>query len=271
MTERLTELAPEVISGDALYGDDFDAESISRWFEAEEHEHYDMAHRDYVYPYHSLNVHYAYKGLAGKRFERLLALGCARGDEILPIADQIDEIVAVEPAKAWWSDRIGNTPARFIMPRPDAKIELADRSVDLITCFGVLHHIPNVSTVLRELARVAKPNAIFALREPSHSMGDFRVHRPGLTRNERGISPKWLLKHAQAAGWAVESAVHHDIGALTRLMDRLGISRNENPSLVYLDRLLAFLTQWNYRYWRTSVWHKVAPNSMSYLLRRKVV
>lgn len=270
MTVQPAQLAPDVISGDALYGDDFDATRISKWFESEEHDYYDMANQQhYAYWYHGLNWHYAYKDLAEKKFERSLSLGCARGDEILPLADRIGEIVAVEPAKAWWSDKIGNTPARYLMPRPDGTIELPDKSVDLITCFGVLHHIPNVSTVLRELARVAKPNAIFVLREPSHSMGDFRVHRPGLTPNERGIAPQWLLKHAQAAGWEVERAVHHDIGALTHLVNRFGINKNAKPSLLRLDRFLALLTQWNHRYWRTSVWHKLAPSQMSYRFRRR--
>ncbi len=270
MTERLVGLAPEVMAGDALFGDDFDAASIAKWFEAEEHDYYDMAHQNYTYLYQRLNLYYAYKGLAAKRFERSLSLGCARGDELLPIADQISEIVAVEPAKAWWRDRIGNTPARYVMPRPDGKFDLPNDSVDLITCFGVLHHIPNVSTVLRELARVAKPDAIFVLREPSHSQGDWRVHRPGLTQNERGIAPKWLLRHAEGAGWAVESAVYHDVGALTHLMHRcFGVNKNQFPSLIRLDRLLALLLQWNHRYWRTSLWHKLAPSQMSYRFRRK--
>jgi SAM-dependent methyltransferase len=269
MAEPFAVLAPDVISGDALYGDDFDAKSISKWFEAEEHDYYDMSHEDYAYGYHPLNWHYFYKDLADRRFERSLSLGCARGDEILPIADQIDEIVAVEPAKAWWSDRIGKTRARYVMPRPDGKIDLPNASVDLITCFGVLHHIPNVSKVLRELGRVAKPNAIFVLREPSHAMGDFRVPRPGLTRNERGIAPKWLLKHATAAGWQVERAVHHDFGALTHFMNLFGVNKNQSPFLIRLDRFLAVLTQWNHRYWRTAPWQKMAPSTMSYRFRRR--
>lgn len=269
MTEQPAQLTSKHLSGEALYGDDLDAAGIAKWFEAEEHDYFNMAHEEYRYRYHVLNWHYAYRDLAGRRFKRSLSLGCARGDEILPIADQIDEIIAVEPAKGWWSDRIGNTPARYIMPRPDGIIDLPDASVDLITCFGVLHHIPNVSTVLKELARVAAPGAIFVLREPSHAMGDFRVHRPGLTRNERGIYPPWLLERARAAGWEVERAVDHDFGALTHLMLRFGIDKNEVPALIWLDRLLAILTKWNHRYWRTAAWQKVAPSTMFYRFRRK--
>lgn len=262
------ELKPSHLSGEELYGDDFDALKIAKWFEAEEHDYYNMAHGDYRYRYHALNRHYAYAPLEGRHFERSLSLGCARGDEILPIAHQIDEIIAIEPARNWWSDEIGGTPARYIMPRADGVIDLPDAHVDLITCFGVLHHIPNVSTVLKELARVAKPGASFVLREPSHMMGDFRVPRPGLTRNERGIAPDWLLKHAKNVGWEVERAVHHDFGALTHLMLRLGIDKNEVPVLIRLDRFLARLTEWNHRYWRTAAWQKIAPSTMFYHLRR---
>lgn len=268
MTDRPVQLTRNHLSGEALYGDDFDEARIAAWFEAEEHDYYNMSHEDYRYRYHPLNWHYAYRDLANRRFKRSLSLGCARGDEIFPLASQIDEIVAVEPAKAWWSDQIGGTPARYIMPSPDGTIDLPDACVDLITCFGVLHHIPNVSTVLRELARVAEPGATFVLREPSHAMGDFRVPRPGLTRNERGIAPKWLLKHAKDAGWKVERAVHHDFGALTHLMLRLGIDKNESPALIRLDRLLAILTQWNHRYWRTAAWQKIAPSTMFYRFSR---
>ena len=64
----------------------------------------------------------------------------------------------------------------------------------------MLHHIANVSTVVREIGRALKPGGLFVFREPIHSMGDWRGPRHGLTRNERGIPPGLMKRHLQSAG-----------------------------------------------------------------------
>ncbi|UZG57434.1 class I SAM-dependent methyltransferase [Rhodococcus opacus] len=70
------------------------------------------------------------------------------------------------------SAEVLDVPVEFVLAQQSGDIALADQSADLIVCLGVLHHIPNVSHVLREFARVCEPGGYLVLREPVHSMGD---------------------------------------------------------------------------------------------------
>lgn len=263
-------LPPEVMDGRVLHGDDFSPARISDWFEQERRGYYDIAgNADYAYGYHALNRFHGY-GLLKGRYARCLAIGCAKGEEILPITNQVDEIVAIEPAEPWWSDRIGTTPAHYMAPQESGDIALDDGSVDLVTCFGVLHHIPNVSHVMSEIARVLRPGGLFLLREPCSSMGDWRVPRLGMTRNERGIPRQWLIYTAQRLGLEVVKAAHCDFGPLGKLLGPLKIEPHNSMPVVVLDSVVSTLLGWNNRYWRRSVVDKIAPGSVFYVLRKPV-
>jgi ubiquinone/menaquinone biosynthesis C-methylase UbiE len=52
---------------------------------------------------------------------------------------------------------------------------LADKRVDLVTCFTTLHHVPDSEAMLRELARILRPNGYLLVRE--HDVGDRRSQR----------------------------------------------------------------------------------------------
>jgi 2-polyprenyl-3-methyl-5-hydroxy-6-metoxy-1,4-benzoquinol methylase len=261
-------LAPEILDGSKLYGDDFSPAQISDWFEQERRGYYDIAdNADYAYGYHALNRFHGFSMLKG-RYQRCLAIGCAKGEEILPIAGKVDEIVAIEPAEPWWSDSIGGTPARYMAPSESGDIPLEDTSVDVVTCFGVLHHIPNVSHVMSEIARVMKPGALLLLREPSASMGDWRKPRPGMTLNERGIARSWMIATAGRLGLEVVKAAHCDFGPMGRVAARLGLKQHNSMPLVVADAAISAATGWNNRYWRRSTLHKLAPGSVFYVLRK---
>src|SRR5258708_860858 len=158
-------------SGEALYGDNFTPDQILVWYEEESHAYFDLYGAE-AYPYHALNQHHGYRRLPQKSFAHCLAFGCGRGDELLPIAGRVKRITAVEPSVECWSDSIGSAPCTYRKPDPSGDLSLPDNSIDLVTCFGVLHHVPNVSHVLGELFRVCSPGAYFLVREPIRSMGD---------------------------------------------------------------------------------------------------
>lgn len=259
------------LNGKRLYGDEFSAAEIDRWFQEEKQGYFDLADGSgaYDYAYHALNRAHGFRYLGDGRFGRCLALGCARGDELLPIASRIGEVVALEPAEQWWSGHIGGSPTRYLKPVPSGQIALEDDSVDLITCFGVLHHIPNVTAVIGELARVARPGAIFLLREPMHSMGDWRKPRKGLTKNERGLPEKWMERTLASAGFTVERKARCIFSPLATVAKKTGISAPLNHApVVALDRLASWLTGGNRHYWRDRPWKKIAPSSIFWVLKR---
>jgi ubiquinone/menaquinone biosynthesis C-methylase UbiE len=257
------------LSGQRLYGDDFDQSAITRWYKDEEEAYYDLAHDIPEYEYHAFNRHYAFKALSKKHFATCLAFGCADGEDVVPLAPNVDRFVALEPAEKWWRSEIGGKPADYVKPAINGDIPLPDHSVDLAVCLGVVHHIPNVSHVIAEMQRVLTPGGTLVLREPIFSMGDWRKRRLGLTSRERGIPPRLLTTIITKAGFEVISAKPCMVPITPRLARLFGITfaYNSRP-MVVADRLLSRLTAWNMRYHRETILQKIAPTSL-YIIAAK--
>lgn len=254
-------------SGERLFGDDFDPDAIRLWYAEEENGYFDLTqtYGQYVYGYHALNAFHAYRFL-GSHYRACLAYGCARGDDVAPLAARVARFIALEPAEQWWSNSIAGTPAQYLKPSPNGNIPLANASVDLIVCLGVLHHIPNASHVFSEMVRVLSPGGHLVLREPICTMGDWRRPRRGLTRNERGFPPRWMEARAAAGGLQVLRKAHCVFPLTTRLARALRVEPafNRRP-LVRLDALFSFLFRWNLHYHRDSLLKKIAPIDIYYI------
>jgi SAM-dependent methyltransferase len=148
------------------------------------------------------------------------------------------------------------------MPLPAA-------SADLVICLGVLHHIPNVSHVLSEMARVLRPGGKMVIREPISSMGDWRRPRPGLTKNERGLPPGWLEARAQANGLRIERSTFCLFPLTSRFARSMRLRTAYNsPGLVRLDAMMSRLMHWNLHYYRDSLLKKLAPGAISLVLEK---
>jgi SAM-dependent methyltransferase len=252
-------------SGAELYGDDFDAEAITHWFREEEYAFFQItrAESDYQYDWHGVNRLHGFSAIAGRHFKRCLAYGCARGEDVAPIAGMVDEFIAVEPAEQWWSDRINGTRARYRKPGVLGDIDLADGSVDLAVTFGVLHHIANVSHVLGEICRVLEPGGIYLLREPICTMGDWRQARGALTRNERGLPPEWLREKLASLGFRVIRERYCAFPGAQLFSRAVGLGLNLNSRVVAAaDYLLCRGFQWNLYYHRDRHYKQVAPTSV---------
>jgi len=271
----------EEISGRRLYGDDFSSDQIREWYDSEVTGYFDLlsshykvtdADNQYNYEYDALNQFHAIGKLLDRQFEICLALGCAAGDDIAPLAPVVQRFIAIEPAEKWWHDDIGGKPAIYMRPSAIGDLGLDSATVDLATSFGVLHHIPNVSHVVGEIARVLKPGGLFVLREPISSMGDWRKARAGLTANERGLPVQWFESLARSAGFQV--LVRHAcmFGPLSTIAKKLGISLPfARMPIVKLDWLISEALRWNARYWRDTFAKKLAPSSAFWILERRRV
>ncbi len=263
-------LAP-YFSGSALYGDDFNAEQIGQWYEDEREGYAELGARDrstYRYDAHELNRQHIFRFLPPGHFDRVLGLGSAWGDEFLPILDRIGDLTIVDPSDAFVSTRVGSTPVSYVKPVPSGKLPFDDGSFDLATCFGVLHHIPNVSTVIAELGRVMKPGGVVAIREPMVSMGDWRQPRRGLTRRERGIPPALLQRFAADAGLETIHQTSCTFPLTVAAFSRLGWDLFNSPLGTRLDRLLSAAFSFNQRYHATTPWQKLRPSVAVQVLRR---
>lgn len=259
------------LRGEKLYGDDFAADRIAAWFEEEEGAYFRLSVAgggEYRYGYHALNRACGFRHLPARRFASVLGFGSAFGDEMLPIIDRIGHISIVEPGSGFGVRHMNGVPVTYTKPQPSGRLPFADGAFDLILCLGVLHHIPNVSAVVRELSRCAGTGGYVLIREPIISMGDWRRPRPGLTRHERGIPKPILRAMVERAGFTVVREQECMFPLTRRLRPFLQGPVFNSPLAVAIDRALCALPIWSRRYHPTSFLQKLRPAAVYYVLRK---
>lgn len=266
-----SEVSP-YFQGQKLIGDDYGDAEIRKWFADEEEGYADLGagnRETYEYGFHAFNWHHCFSKLQKNRRFNALGLGSAYGDEFRPIINNVSTVTILEPSEKFLNSDIDGTPVSYKKPDPLGAIDFPDATFDLITCFSVLHHVPNVSFVISEMSRVLSPDGTILLREPSVSMGDWRKPRKGLTKRERGI-PENLMKLAiKNAGLKAIHRSDCDFPPLTRLARTIGIKRPFNSSLyTHMDHLLSKAFAWNTRYHRTNGFEKLAPASIVWVLTK---
>jgi len=259
-------------SGDHLYGDDFDVKSIEQWFEAEREGYADLGARDqedYSYSYHALNQVLGFRYLPTRQFKHAIGLGSAYGDEFMPIVDRLDQITIIEPSdELSRPNQLKGVNLEYIKPEISGQISMSDNSADLCLSLGVLHHIPNITTVVNECARCLEPGGYMIVKEPIVSMGDWRKPRRGLTANERGIPKAYLINMLGEAGFEIVAINCFNLFFVRRLSKLLKTGCYSSSWMTRFDVLISKLLGWNYRYHRTSLFSKFAPASI-YVVAKK--
>ncbi len=274
-TDRRAEIA---LTGAALYGDDFSASEIAAWFEDEREGYFDLyygntataaAQSEEEYGYRELAKQHGFDWLPAQRvYRHALGIGSATGAELDPVLDRSERVTVLEPSDGFATAERRGKPVRYVKPAASGLMPFDDHSFDLIVCFSVLHHIPNVSTVLREMHRVLRPGGHVLLREPTCSMGDWRQPRRGLTKRERGIPLKVFRHIVQASGLQVVAETRCNFALMSRLQPLLKQPVWSLPWAVTLDAWLCRLAWWPERYHATRTWHKLRPISVAYVLER---
>ncbi len=259
----------EYLSGRKLYGDDFNMDQIEEWFadEAEAYANLGAADRSsYQFRHHALNKELGYKYL-NKPIRHVLSFGGAYGDELLPIASKIEAITIVEPSDALRSEHVEGIPVRYVKPEI-RELPFEDGAFDLVTCMGVLHHVPNVSDTIREFYRVLEPGGVALIREPIVSMGDWRYPRNRLTKRERGIPRPLLRDMVRDSGFTIRKETLCGFPPVRRAASLFGKSAFNSTPAVKLDILMARLFQWNYRYHAQGTIKKLRP-TLAFLVLTK--
>jgi SAM-dependent methyltransferase len=259
------------LDGDRLYGDDFSPDQIAQWFEDEQQGYFELAQAEKrgKYAYHEINWVNGFSALAGQRFTLCVALGCADGTDVEPMAPQVAEFYCVEPARQWWKDSLGGVQAHYVAPTANGDLALPDGAADLAIALGTLHHIPNVTHVLTEVARTLRPGGALVLREPISWMGDWRYPRRGATKNERGLPLPWLDKTMDELGFVVVQKRLCFFAPLRLLAAR---ARWHDPFnhrwYIALDSALSAIMGFNVRYARRTFWEKCAAGSVFAVYRK---
>ncbi len=268
---NLTEI-DECLRGHKLYGDDFTMQEIDAWFSDERQGYFNLSgaanKEQYEYGYHALNYRYGFSNLPDVSFSQVLGIGSAYGDELRPIIEKSKHIHILEPAEGFVVEDINGVPVTYSQPQPSGILPYENDQFDLITCFGVLHHIPNVTTVINEMYRCLKPGGYILIREPISSMGDWRKQRVGLTKRERGIPLHIFRKIILAAGFEVIKEQKCMFSLTSRLRYLLkGPVYNSNVA-IWLDKIICKLPLWSNAYNPISIIHKLRPASVFYVVKK---
>ena len=260
------------LSGEKLYRDDFGPAQIAQWVAEERDGYADLGARDhesYRYAYHALNRLHGYRHLRARPFEHVLRFGSAYGDEFLPIIQRVKSVTIVDPSDAFVRAEVHGTPAKYGKPRPDRRLPFPAATFDLGTCLGVLHHLPKVASVLRELARMLRPGGYLLLREPIVFMGDRRKPRGGLTKRERGIPLSLPVSMLDGSGRDIISK-HRCALALTERVFRRWRADFYNSSVAArIDSVLSTLFAWNVNHHPRNPLRPLRPAAVFFVLRKR--
>lgn len=265
----------DFLSGEKLYGDDFEIEEIKEWYDQEKKGCADLIrlrHNKDEYGYHFLNVYHGYRHLYWDRSLQGLALGGALGHEFLPVSDFFTHIVILDTPEVYRQRKNRREmKIEYREPTVSGKMLFPNDSFDLITCFGVLHHIPNVTFVVSECFRSLRPGGYMLLREPIVSMGDWRKPRVGLTKNERGIPLPILDGIVKNCGFEILQRTFFDFSVIPRIGSWFNFSVYNNKVTTMLDAFLSKIFSFNTTYHRTKVWKRFGPSSVFYVLRKNKI
>jgi SAM-dependent methyltransferase len=261
-------------SGSRLIGDDYDEKAILDWYRDEEFGYYKLwgqGREANFYDYHALNARHAFRHLPDGPLGKLISFGGANGEEIRSIAARTSQIVIVDPAD-YGTRAIQGITVEYRKALPLGTLPAAAGEFHVLTCFGVLHHIPNVSAVLAEFFRALAPGGLALIREPTVSLGDWQRPRTGLTKRERGIPLGLFQTMISNAGFDILRCTRCVHPITPRLGALLGVRKAFNsPALVWVDSCLSSLTFWRARYHAEHFWHRLQPASVYLLLRKSQI
>ena len=252
-----------------LSGDDFSSDQTEAWFRDEEEAYYRLPEERApgVYAYHARNWRHGFRHLPSYvSFEHVLCLGGADGDELRPILSRAKKVTILEPASEFQ-----NPMFEYMKPDVSGHMPFADNSFDLVTSLGVLHHIPNVSAVVSEMARCTKPLGWQLICEPTHSMGNWERPRRLLTPHERGIPAAILRKIVSDAGLQIVRE-RRCMFSLTPRLQFLLPKRSyvfNTDWITAVDDYVSNLPWWSERYHAANVFQRLRPWALFLVLRKK--
>jgi len=170
--------------------------------------------------YRVRKAHLELLGLTSLRGQLILDAGCGPGTYGIMLAKEGNEVVGIEispDAVQVANERAKEKGVNFSARAGDLeKLPFQDNSFDICFCGWVLHHFPDVSAAVAELARVLKPGGRLALAEPNESnlavrfsrfVEDLPLLRHWILREGWDTPNRTINKHKQY----VEALAQHGI------------------------------------------------------------
>jgi len=261
------------LRGELLYGDDFGQSEIEAWFDDEREGYFNLyyagaTHHGDRYEYEALANEHGFSWLPKRSYLHTLGIGSGDGAELRTLLTRSDRITVLEPSEGFSRAHIAGSRVTYVKPDPSGLMPFAENTFDLIVCFNVLHHIPNVSTIINEMYRVLTPNGFALLREPTHSMGDWRAPRRGLTRRERGIPLSIFREMLRQAKFVIVKETPCMFSLTSRLSWIISKPIWRIKWIVRIDRAFCAMPFWPNRYHARNAVDKLRATAVAYVLSK---
>lgn len=101
----------------------------------------------------------------------LLDIGAGTGDFLVSAKNSGWNITGIEP-----SEKAKNIALSKGVNFKDALIDIADQSIDVVTMWHVLEHVPDVDAHIKELKRIIKPTGIIVIAVPNYKSYDAKKY-----------------------------------------------------------------------------------------------
>lgn len=130
--------------------------------------------------------------LVDSKPKKILEIGCGTGilTRHLLVKFQEASVLSFDLSKEMAGIAAQKNPGKVFVADAE-RIPLKGNSFDLIVARGVLHHLPRLEKVLKEVSRLLKKNGVFIFSEPNNFNPMFRLYRK-FGRKHRGYYPKKL-------------------------------------------------------------------------------
>jgi SAM-dependent methyltransferase len=276
------EISNDIINGNILAGDNLSAENLLNWYKEEEQafsldeveEYTGNTKTDFFYEYlRSLQFRLSrvFHNAESRKLLKVLCIGPGDGAEVKMIKGLKNEnLYFIESSPAFIQLLRKNFKgSRIIKSNPLGDFDMKDSSVDIVLCFSVLHHMPNVSKILEECYRVLNNDGTLLVREPCSSMGDWKDPKRKCTPNERGIPKNWIYRKSNIIGFSKIYSWPIAFLPLSKIFKLLGLQfLIKSKFYFYLDFFISRVVLFNNQYFRKNFISKIAPNVFFYEIKK---
>lgn len=259
-----------------LKGNEFNPEQIKKWYDEEEEWHNQFPEGrneadDYWIIYEVFNRKYAIDKYAKLTKEsKVLSFGCAEGSDTAKLYREYGfKLYGIESSEKLIEAFKNNFPKAGIEKAAiEGDINYPSDFFDYVFCFGVLHHIPNVSKVLNEFHRVLKTGGVAIIREPVCWMYSGKTRPADLSPNERGIPVSFFRQEFEKMNFEILEIHKSYYKPLMHFLRKSKFLSGFPDAMYFTDRFLCSLPDTG-KYYPETFADRLSASSAYYCIRKK--
>jgi ubiquinone/menaquinone biosynthesis C-methylase UbiE len=168
----------------------------------------------------------------------VLEVGCGTGliyERLVPRLIPNERYTGVDVSESMLAIGRRKFPAARLLTGDGYGLRFADGAFDLVLCFEVLGHLPEIGTLLRELVRVSRRTVVFTVWPAVDGVIETRETVRGESFLHRQYSHAWLCEQIQRA--LPEVALEMEVGIFSAQCWAYVLHRRPGPGNLAFTRL----------------------------------